>query len=115
MVLSKSVIRSAVAGMLAWLVYGIVEFFLAFVIPRFWTPELKFEQWQWPVLGTLFGAYVFAGLVAGGVACAFLARRVTARSETIASLTLAAAFLPTWFQHGRWQDRRRLHWSRRSH
>jgi hypothetical protein len=39
---------------LTWLFYGLIEFILAYVLPRFWTPGLEIEDWQWSSVALIF-------------------------------------------------------------
>jgi len=94
--LSVSAYKGSLLGLQAWLVYGVVEFALALVLPRIWSPESTLLAWQWPVIGILFATYALAGLIlgaAGGALLAVIGRsHVPGLHDIIASSTIVAAF-----------------------
>ncbi len=64
---ARAAIRGAIYGLIAWLVYGSVEFFLACLLPIALSSEKTFSPWDWRMVAILFGAYPVLGLVLGAL------------------------------------------------
>jgi arylsulfatase A-like enzyme len=94
--LSASAFKGALVGLQAWVVYGVIEFALALVLPRIWSPESTLLAWQWPVIGALFAAYALTGVVLGAIGGALLAvigrSHVHGLHDIVAVSTIVAAF-----------------------
>src|SRR5215471_6603526 len=90
-------VRGAVYGLLAWLVYGIVEFALTCVYPLF-ASDSEISSWQWRYIGEVFLLYAAAGLVFGAVLAGV--RRGNSAYPALAGLSLVFAFIvnliPAW-------------------
>ena len=88
-------------GLLAWLVYGIIEFALTCVYPLF-ASDSEISSWQWRYIGEVFLLYALSGALAGLVFGAVLGglRRGTSAYQTLAGLSLVFAFIvnliPAW-------------------
>ena len=93
--MKKSILKGGLAGLFAWLTYAVVEFVLALVFPRFWTPEVQLLSWQWPTIGILFTAYASWGLLlgaAGGMLLAWRGAHLQQTYRAMASLSLVLTF-----------------------
>src|SRR6516164_82145 len=88
--------KGAAYGLVAWLIYGIVEFALVAVFPVI-SSDYQISTWQWPLIGQLFLVYALVGLVLGAVGGGL---RKHSSHQAMADLTLVAAFilnlLPAW-------------------
>lgn len=95
----RDILAGAASGLQIWLVYGVVEFVLAYAIPVLFQPDVEFLPWQWRPIGLAFGMYVLLGVVlgsAGGALLAWTRRQWTSRlhidHEIMAALTFTIAF-----------------------
>jgi arylsulfatase A-like enzyme len=100
MQLRQHILRGALYGLWAWLVYGIVEFVLACGVPVLFHPGVEILGWQWRLIAQLFGVYLLFGLIVGSAGGALLnwtgsrrENRFGIDHEIIAVLTIAVAFV----------------------
>src|SRR4051812_20217276 len=100
--LKTNILKGAVRGVWAWLIYGAMEFLLAYVLPTLWKPEIVLAQWQWRPIAYIFGVYALAGALLGSAAGALLAWMGKSAGRPkhgiAASLCLTAAFAANLLQ-----------------
>src|SRR5215831_12393831 len=94
-------IRGAGYGLMAWMVYGLIEFVLTCIVPQF-SSDLQISSWQWPLIAQILLVYIAAGAILGAVG-GLLAQRLkwpVQSVRTFAHLTLVVAFIvnliPAW-------------------
>ena len=98
--LRENLLWGAVWGMIAWQVYGFLEYTALTVIPLWRYSDTKIAAWNWYWNFVLLGFYTVAGVVAGGIGGALFGgskitdtRNQHQRLRSIGSLTVALAFL----------------------
>jgi arylsulfatase A-like enzyme len=99
--LRQNILRGALYGLWAWLVYGIVEVVLTCAIQLLFERNAEILGWQLRALALVFGVYALLGVTVGAAVGTLFAlsgrhreRTLTrAHYEIAASLTLALAFL----------------------
>ena len=98
--MKRHILTGVRQGLWVWLVYGIVEFVLAYGIPVLFQPDVEILGWQWRLIAQLFGVYLMFGLVVGSAGGALLKWTGRRREECfgmdheiIAVLTIAVAFV----------------------
>lgn len=91
----RTVWLGAVAGMMAWSAYAVVEFVASSLVFRAARPYAIFTSWHWGLTGMLAAAYLATGALAGvvaGVAVYFFSRPAKLVLERAATLSLVIAF-----------------------
>jgi len=91
-------LRGAFWGMIAWQVYGVVEYAATTLAPLVVYRPMVIAAWHWELSLLLFGFYTLAGIVTGGFAAVLftaLKRGESKKSQlkTIGTLTLVVAFI----------------------
>jgi arylsulfatase A-like enzyme len=94
--MKQGIYKGAIAGLLAWLTYGVIEFALACGLPAIAKSEVLLRPWQWPMIALLFAFYAVCGMLFGAAGGAILTVTADFRDEKSyeisAALTLALAF-----------------------
>jgi arylsulfatase A-like enzyme len=94
----SNLVWGALWGMIAWQVYGVVEYAATTLAPLVVYRPMVIAAWHWKLSLLLFGFYTLAGIVTGGFA-AFLFTALKrgeskkAQLKTIGTLTLVLAFI----------------------
>jgi hypothetical protein len=94
----SNLVWGALWGMIAWQVYGVVEYGATTLAPLVVYRPMVIAAWHWKLSLLLFGFYTLAGILTGGFAAVLftaLKRDESKKSQlkTIGTLTLALAFL----------------------
>ena len=90
----KEILRGAYYGLIAWLVYGVLEYALAAIVPLATYPDNIIAAWYWGLTVRLWSVYAGLGMVFGAFAgfCAATQPYPRQRLEAAAALSVAIAY-----------------------